>query len=133
MPLTRISVPQHLRPEKIRALADAVHAGLTGTCNVPDKDRFQLVTRFEAGMMILDPTYLGVTRTGDACVVEILFLKGRTQDQKRRLFAKIVEEAVAGGFAADDILIGLSENGIEDWSLGKGVAFGDVAHKAPGI
>jgi hypothetical protein len=129
MPLARIAVPHHLPAEKVRALADAVHRGLVGTCNVPEKDRFQLVTRFADGMMILDPTFPDVARTRDACVVEIAFLKGRTREQKRLLFRAIADGAVAAGFAGDDIFVALVENGAEDWSLGHGVAYADVAHR----
>lgn len=129
MPLARIAVPHHLPATKIRALADAVHRGLVGTCGVPEKDRFQLVARFADGMMILDPTFPDVARTSDACVVEIAFLKGRTREQKRALFRAIADGAVAAGFAGDDIFVALVENGAEDWSLGHGVAYADVAHR----
>ena len=87
MPLARISVPSSLPAQRISALADAVHAGLVATCNVPDKDRFQLISVFPTGMMIIDPTFPDVRRTADASIVEILFLEGRTVEQKRRLFA----------------------------------------------
>ena len=128
MPLARIAVPHHLPTAKVRALADAVHRGLVGTCGVPEKDRFQLVSRFPEGAMILDPTFPDVARTGDACVVEIAFLKGRTREQKRALFRAIADGAMAAGFAGDDIFVALVENGAEDWSLGHGVAYADVVH-----
>ena len=129
MPLARISVPSSLPPQRISALADAVHAGLVATCNVPDKDRFQLISAFPPGMMIIDPTFPDVRRTADASIVEILFLEGRTVEQKRRLFRMIVDLAVDAGFQGDDITIVLTENSVIDWSLGHGLVF--EKHHAP--
>jgi phenylpyruvate tautomerase PptA (4-oxalocrotonate tautomerase family) len=125
VPLTHLSVPAHLSAAQVRSLADAVHDGLVTTCNVPEDDRFQLVSRFAPDAMMLNPTFGQVRRTADASVVEITFLSGRTEDQKRKLFKQVVERAVRAGFVADDILIALTENGKIDWSLGRGQAFAD--------
>jgi len=127
MPLTRISVPQHLDPTLTRALADAVQAGLVHTCQVPPDDLFQLITRFEPQAMILDPGFGGVSRSRDACIVEITFLSGRSDEQKRALFRHIAERAVAAGLRADDVMVALTENTRMDWSLGRGVAYADHA------
>jgi phenylpyruvate tautomerase PptA (4-oxalocrotonate tautomerase family) len=129
MPLTRLSVPAHLTPAQIRALADAVHEGLVETCSVPPNDRFQLVSTYAREMMFIDPTFPDVTRTPDASIVEILFLEGRTIDQKQDLFRRIADRAVRAGFSGDDVMIALSENAPVDWSLGRGRAFGN--HHAP--
>ncbi|MBR0828673.1 tautomerase family protein [Bradyrhizobium manausense] len=80
--------------------------------------------------MLIDPTFPNVTRTAEASIVEILFLQGRTIDQKKRLFRSIAERAVSAGFCGDDIMIALSENAAVDWSLGHGLAFGDH-HEPP--
>ena len=73
--------------------------------------------------MIIDPTYGDVRRTSEASIVEILFLTGRTVDQKSRLFHAIAERAVRAAFKGDDIMITLTENAANDWSLGFGRAF----------
>ena len=75
MPLARISVPAHLAPAKIRALADAAHEGLVETCGVPPNERFQLVSTYAREMMFIDPTFPDLARTPDASVIEI---NGRT-------------------------------------------------------
>src|SRR5215813_3929140 len=122
MPLTRVSAPKHLPFARVRALADAAQDGLVHTCNVPPKDLFQLLARFESEEMILDPTFGGVHRSQDACIVEILFLQGRTDDQKRKLYRHVVDRAVQAGFRPDDVMIALTENSRVDWSVGLGVA-----------
>jgi hypothetical protein len=125
VPLARISVPAHLAPAKIRALADAVHDGLVETCGVSPNDRFQLVSTYVREMMFIDPTFPDVARTPEASIIEILFLQGRTVDQKRNLFRRIADRAVSAGFFGDDVMIALIENAPVDWSHGRGLAFGD--------
>lgn len=125
MPLTKISAPRHLATTQVRALAAAVQEGLVKTCNVPPNDLFQLISRFDSDEMILDPHFGGVNRSQDACVVEVVFLLGRTDDQKRALFRHVAEQAVHAGFRADDIMMALIENSRMDWSLGLGVAYAD--------
>ena len=125
MPLTRLSVPAHLDAQQVRGLADAVHEALVECCNVPQGDRFQLVSRFEPDHLILDPTFGDVQRTADACVIEILFLAGRTDTQKRQLYKDLAVRAANIGFNEDDLVVGLVENGAIDWSLGKGRAYVD--------
>ena len=75
--------------------------------------------------MFIDPTFPDVARTPDASIIEILFLEGRTIDQKQNLFRRIADRAVSAGFSGDDVMIVLSENAPVDWSLGRGRAFGD--------
>jgi phenylpyruvate tautomerase PptA (4-oxalocrotonate tautomerase family) len=129
MPLTKISAPKHLSARQVKAIADALQDGLVKTCNVPPDDLFQLITRFESEEMIIDPHFGGVNRSKDACIAEIVFLTGRTDDQKRALFRHVSEMAVKAGFKADDIIFALVENTRMDWCLGNGVAYADVHAK----
>jgi phenylpyruvate tautomerase PptA (4-oxalocrotonate tautomerase family) len=124
MPLTRISIPRHLPTDRAKALAAAVQASLVKTCRVPVDDEFMLITRFDEGDMILNPTFGGMSRTKDASIVEIIFLKGRTDDEKRALYISVNRLAVAAGFQPDDIMLALSENDMIDWSVGRGKAYG---------
>ena len=130
MPLTKISAPRHLSSNQVQALAAAVQDGLVKTCNVPLNDLFQLISRFDSEEIILDPHFGGVNRSNDACIAEIVFLTGRTDDQKRALFRHISDRAVQAGFRADDIMVALVENSRMDWSLGHGIAYADYHSKA---
>lgn len=123
MPLARISVPAHMTAEKVRTLANAAHEALVSTCNVPVNERFQLISRYAAQDMIIDPTFPDMERTADASIVEILFLAGRTAEQKTSLHHAIAAGAVAGGFRPDDVMVALVENEPIDWSLGRGEAY----------
>jgi 4-oxalocrotonate tautomerase len=122
MPLVKIAVPAHLSETRIRVLANAIHAALVETCDVPMADRFQLISRFDETSRFIDPTFPGHTRSADASIIEVALRRGRSDDQKRALYCIAVERAVAGGWRADDIMIALSENSLVDWSFGGGVA-----------
>ena len=97
MSLIRISVPKHLPYVKVKALAEGMQNALVSTCNVPVNELFQLITRFNSKEMILDPSFGGVNRSSDPCIVEVTFLRGRTDDQKRQLFRNIVASATEVG------------------------------------
>lgn len=126
MPLTRFYLPNHVATAQARALADVVHEALVMACRVPQDDRFQLMVRLAPDAMVLHPTFGGVERSADACIVEILFLSGRTAAQKRCFYELVAARAAQVGWRADDILIGLAENEVIDWSLGRGQAYTDA-------
>jgi hypothetical protein len=87
------------------------------------------VSTYAPELMFIDLTFPDVARIADASIIEILFLEGRTVEQKKKLFRRIVDRAVSAGFSADDVMIALTENAPVDWSLARGLAFG--GHDAP--
>jgi 4-oxalocrotonate tautomerase len=123
MPLVRISIPTHFTSERQRALSAAVHDSMIATINVPAADRFQIITRHAPEDLVIDPTFLDIERGRDATVVHITLRAGRTNDQKRALYAQITEIAFrTAGLRPQDIMIVLSENTLPDWSFGNGIA-----------
>ncbi len=128
MPLTKIYAPSQLPASAVKQLADAVHTSLMHHCGVPEADLFQLIQRLEPEGMRMDPHFPNVARSAYACIVEIAFLQGRTDDQKRALYRSIIEKTP--DFRSDDIMVALIENSRMDWSLGRGQAYADM-HQAP--
>ena len=122
MPLVRIDVPQHWPEARIAALADAVHAALVETVDVPVNDRFQVITVHPPQRLILDRTYFGVDRGVDALVVQVTFRRGRNEEKKRALYASLAARAKAIGIRPEDVMIVLQENTPVDWSFGAGIA-----------
>lgn len=123
MPLVRIDVPAALAPERVRAVADAVHAAMVATINVPAADRFQVITSHGPAGLLIDAAFLDVARGPQALIVAITLRQGRSDDQKRALYREIVSRAA--GVAAmrpEDIMVVLTENTLPDWSFGKGEA-----------
>jgi phenylpyruvate tautomerase PptA (4-oxalocrotonate tautomerase family) len=123
MPLVRIDLPAKLAPRRLRAVADAVHAALVAHMNVPEADRFQIITRHQAPHLLLDPHYPSVERTADALVISVVLRAGRTDAQKQAFYRAVVEQAAEdAALRPDDIMIALSENSPLDWSFGRGEA-----------
>ncbi|MEE9376227.1 MAG: hypothetical protein V3V04_07805 [Rhizobiaceae bacterium] len=50
----------------VQTLADATHYALVSTCDVPQADCFQLITRYEAPDMHIDPNFPNMERTNQA-------------------------------------------------------------------
>ncbi len=123
MPLVRISLRQGKPEVYRRAIGDSVHQALAETINVPAADRFQVITEHGSAGLIYDATYLGIERTDDMVIVQITLNAGRSVDQKRALYARIVELLVENpGVRPQDVLINLVEVPRENWSFGNGEA-----------
>jgi len=93
------------------------------TINVPEHDHFQVIADHPADALIYDPSYLGIHRTDDVVFIQITLNAGRTLEQKKALYAKVVELlANEPGIRPEDVFINLVECAKENWSFGNGLA-----------
>jgi len=122
VPLVRISLRKGRTAEFRRKLGDALHRALVETIDVPELDRFQLLTEHEPGDLIYDPGYLGIARTNDIVIIQITISAGRGLQQKRALFRRIADNLAALGQREEDVWINLVEVAKENWSFGLGEA-----------
>jgi phenylpyruvate tautomerase PptA (4-oxalocrotonate tautomerase family) len=123
MPLVRIALRAGTAPDYQRAIADQVHQALVETIAIPAADRFQLISEYQAGHFIYDPAYLNIPRTDQLVILQITISVGRSVEQKRALYRRIVELlAERPGIRAEDVFINLIEVAKENWSFGQGVA-----------
>ncbi len=122
MPLVRIALLEGKRPAYKRDIADAIHRALVETINVPERDRFQLVSELGRDDFVYDPEYLGIARSRDLAMIQITLSTGRTLAQKRALFRAIADNLAALGMRREDVWINLVEVAKENWSFGNGVA-----------
>jgi 4-oxalocrotonate tautomerase len=122
MPLVRIALLEGKRPAWRREIGDAVHRALVTTINVPERDRFQLITELGRDDFVYNPEYLGIERSRDLVVIQITLSAGRTLAQKRALFSAIADNLAALGMRREDVWINLVEVAKENWSFGNGVA-----------
>src|ERR1700733_9454021 len=123
MPLVRIDLRQGKTPEYRRKIGDMVYRAMRETINMPEHDRFQVITDHPAEGLVYDPSYLGINRTDDVVYIQITLNAGRTLEQKKALYARIAELlAIEPGIRPEDVLINLVECAKEDWSFGNGIA-----------
>ncbi|WP_022883205.1 tautomerase family protein [Gryllotalpicola ginsengisoli] len=122
MPLVRIDVTEGRTPDRVRAIADAIHRAIVAEYGIPERDRFQVVTEKPAGHIIAEDAGLGFDRDGEVVIIQIFTQRGRTIEAKQKLYAAIAGELGALGIAGENVFIGYVENGPEDWSFGFGRA-----------
>ena len=123
MPLVRIDLlaGQHAEAQ-VAAIGEAVQASLVETMNVPQRDRFQVITEHAQNRLIFNESYLGVERSDRIVVVQVFLSKGRTTEQKQAFYAGVARRLASAGMRPEDLAISLVETTREDWSFGNGIA-----------
>jgi 4-oxalocrotonate tautomerase len=123
MPFVRISLPQVISDEQLVAVSNAVHTSMVQTFNVPNDDRFQVVTRHPPAELIYAGEYLGVKHSSRIAFIQITCNEGRTVEMKKALFAELASSIhQAAPIATADVIVSLVEVKKENWSFGNGVA-----------
>ncbi len=123
MPLVRIDLSDTTPSAARRQIADIVHDAMVTTLNVPQDDRFQIITGHPLEARVIDPTYLGIERTADGVIIQITLNGGRTVDQKRAFYRAVADRLHDQlTIRKEDVLISLVEVTKEDWSFGNGEA-----------
>lgn len=122
MPLVRIDLSAVVAPERRLEIADAVHYALVVTYGLPERDRFQIVAEHSPGQIIAQDAGLGFQRGAGVVMIQIFTQRGRTSEEKQRLYRQIAAGLRAIDVPGEDIFIGYQENGPEDWSFGFGEA-----------
>jgi phenylpyruvate tautomerase PptA (4-oxalocrotonate tautomerase family) len=122
MPLVRIDLMTGRTPEQITAIADAIHEAIVEVYGIPVRDRFQVVNELPSGRIVAEDAGLGFERTGGVVMIQIFTQRGRSDEMKQALYARIASGLETVGVALEDVFIGYVENGPQDWSFGLGVA-----------
>jgi phenylpyruvate tautomerase PptA (4-oxalocrotonate tautomerase family) len=122
MPLVRIDLMTGRTPEQITAIADAIHEAIVEVYGIPVRDRFQVVNELPEGRIVAEDAGLGFERTGGVVMIQIFTQRGRSDETKQALYARIASGLEEAGVAGEDVFIGYVENGPQDWSFGFGVA-----------
>jgi len=123
MPLVRISLRRGKPPQYHKAIRDGVYAAMRESFEVPQDDRFMLVTEHDAGDFDYDAHYYGIDRSNDLVIIQLTVSNTRTVDQKKALYRCIVERLAENpGIRRQDVFINLVEVSKENWSFGNGEA-----------
>ncbi len=123
MPLVRIDMPAGKPPEQRRIIADVIYEAMIATLNVPQNDRFQIISERESHDLIIDPTYLGINRSPAAIIIQVTLNEGRSVELKRSFYMAVADGLrERAGMRREDVFISLVEVKKENWSFGNGVA-----------
>ncbi len=123
MPLLHIALRAG-KPEAYRqALCDSLYQAMRETFNVPEDDKFMVITEHDAANFSYNPTYMGVARSDDLVFIQITANNTRTLEQKKALYQRITQLlGESPGLRPDDVFINLVEVAKENWSFGHGLA-----------
>jgi phenylpyruvate tautomerase PptA (4-oxalocrotonate tautomerase family) len=123
MPLVRIDLVSGKSKDYQQQVGEVVYQSLLYVFNVPEHDRFQVITEHPLEQMPFDRDYQGVHRTDDCIFIQITLNNGRDVELKKRFY-----KAVADGLhqavklRREDLFISLVEVPKENWSFGNGEA-----------
>jgi phenylpyruvate tautomerase PptA (4-oxalocrotonate tautomerase family) len=122
MPFVRIDLRKGKDATYRQEIGRVVYEAMVGV-GVPEKDRFQIVSEHDADNFLFDPNYLGIERTGDLVIIQIIWNEGRTVEQKKTLYKAIADGlAKSPGIRMEDVFVNIVEVKRENWSFGNGIA-----------
>jgi phenylpyruvate tautomerase PptA (4-oxalocrotonate tautomerase family) len=123
MPLARISLRRGKPATYRKAILEGLYQALRETFNVPEGDRFMILTEHDEDDFVYDPDYLGIHRSDDLVYIQVTVSNTRPTAQKQELYRRIVAKLTDNpGLRPEDIFINLIEVLPENWSFGYGVA-----------
>jgi 4-oxalocrotonate tautomerase len=123
MPLVRIDLPKGISPAEKNAISEGVHRALVESINVPEQDKFQVISERDAHDLIVAESYLDIPHTGHTALVQIFLNEGRSTELKKALYHRVAEKiSQVSSIKAADVIINLVEVKRENWSFGNGIA-----------
>lgn len=123
MPLVYISLRKGKSDTYRQALIDGVYQAMRDTFSVPEDDQFITVTEHDPSNFRYGASYLDIARSDDVVFIQISAMASRTSDQKKALYARLVELLAANpGMRPEDVFVNVIEGVKENWSLGNGIA-----------
>jgi phenylpyruvate tautomerase PptA (4-oxalocrotonate tautomerase family) len=123
MPLVRVSLRRGKSDDYKKAIGDGVYEAMREAFNVPEEDRFVVVSEHSESEFQFSKTYLDIARSDDLVIIQITANNTRTTDQKKALFAQIAELlSQHPGLRKEDVFISLVDVPMENWSFGNGIA-----------
>jgi phenylpyruvate tautomerase PptA (4-oxalocrotonate tautomerase family) len=123
MPFVRIDLLKGKNAEYRQKISEVIYDAMLKTINIPQGDRFHVITERDPENFFIDPNYLGIARSKDVIVIQITLNEGRSIAQKQGLYKAIADGLNAAlGLRREDVFINLVDVKKENWSLGNGIA-----------
>ena len=123
MPLVTIDLLEGRSPQEFGTISDATHQAMVELLDVPERDRFQIITEHSPQTLSFDRHYLDIDRDDGFILVRITLAQGRTTDAKRAFYRRLAELlADRAGIRPENLAVTMTENRREDWSFGHGQA-----------
>ena len=122
MPLIQVDLQKQDDKKRLKNILDTIHECAVEAFEIPERDRYQIVSQHDPEEMILLDTGLGFERTKDQIVVRVTS-KQRPREKKEKLYSLLCERLTVNcGIPPKDLLVSITENSDADWSFGFGKA-----------
>lgn len=123
MPLTRIALRKGRSQAFKQALLDQVYEAMRDSFDVPEDDRFMVLSEHDEASFAFGRRYMDIERSEDLVLIQITASEGRSTSKKQALFKAIAERLAASpGLRREDVFVNLVEVRRENWSFGNGEA-----------
>jgi phenylpyruvate tautomerase PptA (4-oxalocrotonate tautomerase family) len=123
MPFVRIDLAEGKPPEYRKTMGEIVYQAMRDTIDVPENDKFQVITEHPPGGLNLAESYLGNRYSNDVVLIQITMSFGRPVEKKQALYRRIADGLHAHlQVPLEDVVINLVEVATENWSFGGGIA-----------
>jgi phenylpyruvate tautomerase PptA (4-oxalocrotonate tautomerase family) len=121
MPLVRIDLSKKYSESFAQQVGDIVYKVMREEINVPEDDKFQIITRHDASELNIPKSYLGIEYSEEIIFIQATISFGRSTDIKKNLYKAICKALVENlKVRPQDIFINLLEVNKENWSFGNG-------------
>ena len=122
MPLLRFDLIEGRTQEQIKELLDAAHRAVLAAFDVPERDRYQIVTEHKPSHLVAQDTGLGIERTSSLVILTVITLP-RSDESKQRFLSELTREFTEHcDIQPSDVIVSFVGNRESDWSFGNGVA-----------
>lgn len=122
MPLVKFDLVKGRSQQEITHLLDVSHRIFLDALELPEGDRYQVVTQHEPYELVMEDTGLGFERTHQRVLITVVSRK-RTTEQKEKLYEQLQQALYKEcQLKPEDLMINFVINEDEDWSFGFGKA-----------
>jgi phenylpyruvate tautomerase PptA (4-oxalocrotonate tautomerase family) len=123
MPFVRVLLRRGKPAAYRKAILEGIYSAIRSAFDVPDEDRFMVISEHDEADFSYSKTYLGISRSDDLVMIQISANNTRTVEKKKAFYRQVVDNLAADpGVRPEDVFINLVEVLPENWSFGNGVA-----------
>jgi 4-oxalocrotonate tautomerase len=123
MPLVRVSLKAGKPAAYRKAILDGIYDAMRSSFDVPEDDRFMVISEHDETDFSYSANYLGIARTDNLVLIQLTVSNTRPVTKKKALYRAIVDNLAKNpGLRPQDVFINLVEVLPENWSFGNGIA-----------
>jgi len=123
MPFVRIDLVRGKSAQYRQTLGDIIYKAMVDVINVPENDKFQVITEHAPEELNVAESYMGNRYSNDMILIQITLSSGRSIDLKKAFYKRIVDDLHDQlKMRREDVVINLVEVAKENWSFGGGIA-----------